>query len=216
MKFKAVITGDIVSFTQLDPKSRTRLTSELKKCFSELERKRITEREIEIFRGDSFQGVINNPAEALLVALYIRSYIIKSTIKFKNSKTDARISIGIGKVNKLKSKIIESDGEAFILSGRGLDEMKNSDALIKIISRYEQFNEIFNIVCTLMEPLIQNWSFPQAEVVYYALNGYNQIEISKKIKITQASVNQRVKLSNWNELKEAINFSRMFILRNVK
>jgi len=66
-----------------------------------------------IFRGDSFQGVLSRPDEALNAALIIRASLL-SKFKGKRTRLDSRIAIGIGKIDYLPlDQAGEGDGEAF-------------------------------------------------------------------------------------------------------
>ncbi|NBC84042.1 MAG: hypothetical protein GVY19_11790 [Bacteroidetes bacterium] len=84
--------------------------------------------EFEIFRGDSFQGLIHNPADALKTAICLRASLRRYT---NNSALDdirdARIAIGIGEGDTRMTIITESDGEVFKRSDTVLDSIKKSN-----------------------------------------------------------------------------------------
>lgn len=70
----------------------------------------------EFFRGDSWQCLLVEPRWALRVAVLVRVTLL-STLK-----VDTRVSIGIGAVETVSpDRISLSRGEAFTLSGEGLD-----------------------------------------------------------------------------------------------
>jgi len=71
-----------------------------------------------ITRGDGWQVALQKPENALRLGLFIRS-VVKSEFK-----TDTRVSIGLGTVDRLEpDNIVESTGPAFILSGHGLEAL---------------------------------------------------------------------------------------------
>ncbi len=127
----SVITGDIVQSSLLNQEERKMVLFELKELFKSWNK--LFPIEFTIYRGDSFQAVLKNPAKSLLVSLLIRAKLRSLSTQNSLAKIwDARISIGIGEIDFEAEKIIESDGEAFQLSGRNLDEMKRKDERIRL------------------------------------------------------------------------------------
>ena len=127
-KIYTVITGDLVK-SALFKSLRNNALDHLKKILKSAEKLEEDRNEFitftDIFRGDSFQGVISNPYKSLKVALFIRAELLKRRIR--KEQIDGRIAIGLGPIESLnKRKIKESDGEAFRYSGRAFDEMKRT------------------------------------------------------------------------------------------
>lgn len=54
----------------------------------------------------------------------IRAYLIGNAPEDEKNGWDARISVGIGATEYKGESIVVSDGEAFRLSGRGLDNIE--------------------------------------------------------------------------------------------
>lgn len=77
---------------------------------------------MEMYRGDSFQVVVDNPELALSVAIALRAKL-KASTPDKSEVWDARLSLGIGDVSFASGNILTSDGEAFRLSGRAFDNI---------------------------------------------------------------------------------------------
>ncbi|HSJ12070.1 MAG TPA: hypothetical protein VK916_05260, partial [Gillisia sp.] len=69
-----------------------------------------------IYRGDSFQGIVKNPEEALLIALQIKAAInrihLKKTKKSRaySKIADFKIAIGIGTQELEREALAESNG----------------------------------------------------------------------------------------------------------
>lgn len=198
-KHYAVITGDLISSSTKERKS---LLTELKRALDTFISKKnsLTISGYELYRGDSFQGVIDDPENALKKALQIRTYLKKSS---KNPDSDARIAIGIGTIDYPASSIAESDGEAFRNSGPVLDEMKNG-IKIKLKSPWKAINEEMAVQLVLADAIISRWSAPQAEVIAQSLNAQKQIEIASSLGISQSAVNQRLKAANWEAIEQLI------------
>lgn len=198
-KFYTVMTGDLVSSSTKERKS---LLMELKRALDTFITKKtaLPISGYELYRGDSFQGVIDEPEEALKKVLQIRTYLKKSS---KNPDSDARIAIGIGTIDYPANSIAESDGEAFRNSGPVLDEMKN-EMKIKLKTPWKVVNEEMEVQLVLADAIISRWSASQAEVISKSLEGHKQTEIASSLGISQSAVNQRLKAANWEAIEQLI------------
>jgi hypothetical protein len=139
MALYAVINGDIIGSTKMSDKMRGHYIEHLKKGFERLRKEKSLGiiRNLEMYRGDSFQAALDKPAKVLRVVLLLRSLSRMSQTRLMvNTRTkkvlvnsaadipDLRIAVGIGKITKLEKKLMESDGDAFHRSGRLFDSMK--------------------------------------------------------------------------------------------
>jgi hypothetical protein len=77
MKIKGVITGDIIQSTRIKPENKQLVLDTIRNTVYEMEK--WSKMKLEIFRGDSFQIVIDNPYEAVRIAILIRAGLQKST-----------------------------------------------------------------------------------------------------------------------------------------
>ncbi len=193
---KAVITGDLVNSTQYNSEQLTAVLDRLTKEFSSLEHTNFR-----MFRGDSFQGVIDQTQLALLYALRIRTAI--ASMKFSDSKirSDARIAIGLGTIDFTRDSILESNGAAFRHSGAALDEMKNSAQRISLRATTSTITDEFKVSLALLDGLMSKWGIASHEVVYYLTKDYKEQQIAEIIGISQAAVNARKKVVQWDAIK---------------
>lgn len=200
----AVITADLVDSSNY---SESFLDEILKNLNSEFEKlhQDYAENEIdfEIYRGDSFQGIISKYQDSLKIALQIKSLVNK--VKSKDQKTssslaDVKIAIGIGTFDYKGDSIAESNGQAFQLSGRTLDEMKNDSRKIRLKTPLESLNSEFEASLFLLDTVMEKWSQASAEVVYFLLKGMKETEIAKILNISQSAVNQRKKACGWEAI----------------
>jgi predicted DNA-binding protein YlxM (UPF0122 family) len=197
MNIFAVITGDIIKSSKIREEERSHLLNELKTSFEKINERFIKAAipPFEIYRGDSFQIVLQEPQQALLIGFIIRAKLRSITTSEKKEVInywDARISIGIGSIAYQGEKIVESDGEAFQLSGRGLDEMKKRNSL-GIRTRWPAINEEFEVACALSETIVDRWTVSQAKVIYsYLLENKTQQELAEEFDITQGAISQRI------------------------
>ena len=123
----SVLTGDIVNSSKI-PDAGVSLMKGLNK-FLDQQKKNYPDIKFEFYRGDAFQIVLFQPELAIKLATLIRTFVISSSPK-PAQRYDVRISIGLGTADKLDSKIILSNGPAFIFSGHGLDKIKIKERLV--------------------------------------------------------------------------------------
>lgn len=162
---KGVITGDIIGSTQIDPTDRELLLNTIRSITNDAAQ--WSEIRLEIFRGDSFQMIVNNPIKALRIAILTRVGLQKSSPT--STKWDARIALGIGTITfDQERSVIESDGEAFRNSGREFDELGKYKRLA-IKAPWEEFNQEFKVNTMFADELISSWTIPQAQAMYLSL-----------------------------------------------
>jgi len=194
-----VLTGDVV---ESSTGSRSELLTNLKEVFKKINALQPQlDLSFELYRGDSFQGIILKPEDALKYSLLIRT-----SLKSKDSPggRDARIAIGLGKVDFIADSISTSDGEAFRNSGPILDTLKAEDIGLKIRTPWKQINEEFDVSLFLADAIIKRWTVAQAEVISESLMGKTQGDIATQLGITQSAVNQRLKAASWEAINELI------------
>ena len=216
-----VITGDIVSSSSMEPSLREQLFGEVDELLSMMSKDYISH--FETFRGDSLQCMVKSPTVALRSALIIRSFFRAYIPELRTSKTkakkrqekssrgyfttsfDIRLGIGIGPVDFIKkNKISSSDGEAFRLSGEGLDELMQGTQRLALNTINKDFNEMMEPSILLVDGIIQKWTQNQAELVLHKLQQRKEEEIASLLKISQSAVNQRSKTAQWPAIEKLI------------
>ncbi len=212
-KVYAVITGDIVDSTKLDSGQRNRLFKILKNTFSVIKKIEPTT-SFKVFRGDSFQGISESPQMALGYAIMIRAALRTVEQDALENMWDARIAVGIGKVEYPDKEILKADGEAFRNSGRMLNKMK-SDERILIKTPWKSVNEEFDVTCALSDGIIKKWSSSQAQVIVKQIAGMNQTEIAEELKISQAATHYRLKAANWDAINRFLKRYQTVINQNL-
>ncbi|HEY4789097.1 MAG TPA: SatD family protein [Bacteroidales bacterium] len=201
MAVYSVLTGDIIDSSKLNDLQRKILLEQMKQLFDELSAKD-SNLKIDIFRGDSFQGVQTNIDIALLTSLKIKAGLKRSSLA--KTGIDTRIAIGIGEISMFSEKIQESDGEAFRNSGQMLDKLKGQESTLMFKSPWNEVNDEIDVHCFTLDAITGRWSPQMAEVVFELLDGYKQVQIASKLGITQPSVNQRIKLANWSAIEKVL------------
>jgi hypothetical protein len=202
MKY-GVITGDVTNFTSIAIDKREALiikTSRLIKSW-------VSKPEYaEIFRGDSFQLLFDNINETLKRSIQLRCWFKQHIEEKQKDALDARISIGFGEIDYFGKSVLDADGEAFHLSGRAFDGMKNVQDYFQVSTADNKLNEQLRVILNLANIIISQWTKTQAEVIFLQLEGKTQQEMADELKIAQSAVNNRLKLARWKEIDKTMRY----------
>ncbi len=203
----AVISADLLSSSGYSREYLEKVLVALKDEFEELKTiNKSAASNFKIFRGDSFQGIVEFPAESLKIAIRLKTVINRLQVD-KNSRAitaDIRCAIGIGTYDFKRESISESNGQAFQFSGRTLDSMKNSARKTLLKTPMESIDNEFNTSLFLFDTLTDKWSTASAEVVYFLLKGFKEQDIAEKLEISQSAVNQRKKAAGWDAIAQLL------------
>lgn len=206
---KGVITGDVVGSTKINdfgklPKLINDLITEISLC--------CTKCKVEISRGDSFQVLVEDPKQALLVALLIRAGFRKSSIDLGNKDLDVRLSVGIGEVSYMDEKIGQSNGEAFILSGHGFDNLTKTQRL-SVQTFSDSINSELKVETAFIDDIVSNWTHLHGEIMYQSLlTDSTQCELAKKLGTSQQNICKRLRCAKEKLVRLYLNrFSSLII-----
>lgn len=189
---KAIITGDVVLSSLFSSEIKENVLKSISKLFENHNGR------MEIYRGDSFQGLLNDPLLALEIVYQIRMYTRLLAPK-TNDIMDCRLAIGIGTIDHESEKVLQGDGPAYRNSGPYLDNMQKDERVV-CITPWKRVNDELETEIVLAEALVRRWTRLQVEVLIEAMNGENQLQIAKKLNITQSAVNQRLMAASWNAI----------------
>lgn len=187
MIIKGVITGDVIGSSQIKLEDRTQLLN----CFYEMkdELQSISPFEMELFRGDSFQLLVDKPEMTTKLAILLRAGLIQYTPSKKEVIWDAKVSIGIGAVDFISDEIITSDGEAFQYSGRQFDKMGKQRLVVT--TPWSEVNEELAVSTPFADDIITRWSIKQAEITYMSLiRNQSQKELAESIGTSAQNVSK--------------------------
>ncbi len=194
-----VLTGDIIDSTMLTAKERMNVLQGINAEVEDFPFSSPYQEKQELFyRGDSFQLVMNEVEQSLLLCLILRCKAIKETKK----KVDIRISIGIGKTEYLTDSIVSSDGEAFRNSGRSLEQMK--EHRIVVTTENEHWNKHVNTSFALLDEIMSKWSTEMTQAVYFSLKGETQQEIADRYEVKQPAIHKRLKHAGYQSIEQLI------------
>ncbi|WP_312818696.1 SatD family protein [Kaistella carnis] len=191
----AIITGDIINSQKSDTEIWLPKLKELMASWSS------TPENWEVYRGDEFQ------LKCSVDGVFHKALLLKSLIKtFEN--LDVRLAIGIGNEVFRSEKITESNGSAYVNSGRLLTDIKLNGRTLAIQTENEKVNRDLNILFKWASIDFDNWTAATAEIIHQLLRNseLTQEELAKELNITQSSVSQRFKRANFDLLQETNQF----------
>lgn len=199
MKIGAIITGDIIDSTKLSLKDRGVMLDVLRSIPSVLSP--IQDVSIDIFRGDSFQIGISDVPEVLRSVLAIRALLRSHKMESSKMLLDARLAIGIGTLDYESDALSTSDGEAYRLSGKLLDDMGKSR--LKIMTPWRSVNEELELETAFADDIISSWTQSQSRIILLSLlTSQSHAEMSQQLGISRQMVDKSLKASK-EELMQA-------------
>ena len=217
----AVLTGDLVSSSRLTSNQSQQAMELLRtsavlfeRCFSGT-----VYGNMDTFRHDSWQLLLNKPEQAFRTALFLRSALKMESDA--TTKFDTRISIGIGTVEYIApERISDSRGSAFTLSGRGIDTMKSSSLALSIdLENIEPWNDLINAVIPLIDCIATDWTPTESRAVNAALMGRTQEESAtlwasnKKSRPTRQAVGDSLIRAHWNTVHSVLRQAEKKVLK---
>lgn len=193
----AIITGDIINSQKSDTEAWLPKLKDLLGTWSE------TPDNWEIYRGDEFQ------LKCSVDEVFHKALLIKSLIKTAEN-LDVRIAIGIGNEIFRSEKITESNGSAYVNSGRLLTDIKALGKTLAIQTENDKVNRDLNILLKWAAIDFDNWTAATAEIIHQLLRNSDltQEELARELNITQSSVSQRLKRANFELLQETDQYFR--------
>jgi len=193
----AVITGDIINSQHADTEV---WITKLKNLLDTWGSSPAT---WEIYRGDEFQFKCN------IDDVFWHFLAIKSLIKSQEN-LDVRIAIGIGEENFSSEKITESNGSAYVNSGRLLNDLKSDGHTVSIKTSNDSIDRDLNILLKWASIDFDNWTMATAEIIHEMImnQDYTQEDLAKKFTISQSSISQRLKRANYELIVETNQYFR--------
>lgn len=205
----AVLTGDIISFSDYAEKTRREILSVLNQSAARIQNLYPAEMpyNIGLYRGDGWQLVVMDPSLALKVALLIRC-ALKTGIDSK--RMDTRIAIAIGTADYMPEGDIETgDGEVFRASGYLLESLSRQTHLgcRWPAASSSTLEEVLDAMLQLLDSVVNQWTVRQARAVSGALQGWRQVDIAQSWvpdPISQQAVAQHLDSASWNVISHAL------------
>lgn len=216
---RAVISGDIIAYTSLSDADKPKIENSIGQLFQELESR------FDVFsrmiKGDYLECYIPDPANALRVALLIKSFIKACALELDDSKDKRlsafkthgiRLAIGIGEITRFDRDKGIIDGEAIYFSGRTISDISATFDKERIVIKSTLFiktnDERLTIelepLLALLDILISKSTAKQSNVLYLKLLGNSEDAIAKKLDLFQSTVNEHSTSLGWNAIEKAV------------
>ena len=155
----SVLTGDIVDSRTIDPKHYDAMLYRLQQTLADI--KTSYGAMYEIFRGDSFQITFTKPLPAMRCALLLKMALLASS---PDAPIHVRLALGVGGYRDLRSNSGTSSGEAFELSGMGLDNIKTSE--IALLTHIPTLNDHLQLATRFLNYQLASITPKQAEALW--------------------------------------------------
>ena len=120
---------------------------------------------------------------------------------------DIRSSIGIGSC----SDVLADNGEAFVLSGHGLDALKSQQHTFTVDTCWKEVNEQLNLNMEFIEMIMSRWTPVQGRIAAYHFMNVPREKITKKVFVTHSAVSQALKVTNTDLIERIIRSSEDII-----
>jgi hypothetical protein len=200
----AVFTGDIVASSRLSEGELGRVMARLSAAAEQVESwtKPAQVNVFERFRGDGWQAVASEPAQALRACLFFRA-----TVRGLGPALDTRISVGIGGGRVAPGRPLgAASGAAFEASGRGLDAIARPRRFAVDWERPPGCAPVAVSVFVLSDAVSARWTAKQAEVFRLMLSpsACTQSVVADRLGISQQMVAKHLASGGEWALQQAI------------
>ncbi|MEG0926886.1 MULTISPECIES: SatD family protein [Chryseobacterium] len=193
----AVITGDIINSQHADTEVWITKLKNLLEIWGS------APGTWEIYRGDEFQFKCN------IDDVFWHFLAIKSLIKSQEN-LDVRIAIGIGEESFSSDKVTESNGTAYVNSGRLLNDLKSDGHTVAIKTSSDSVDRDLNILLKWSSKDFDNWTMATSEIIHEMImnKDITQEDLAKRFAISQSSISQRLKRANYELIVETNQYFR--------
>lgn len=154
------------------------------------------------FRGDGFQMLCNDLGSGVTTMLLVKAWLTWHSHEYAEGKhLETRLFLGVGPMVTGKT-LGSSSGEAFVLSGRGLDKLSPPSTMGIAIAGRENRGLIH--VVNLLDEISSRWKPAQCETMFYLLHGMNYTDIAETTGRSKSTISQAGRSLGWPRLKSTI------------
>lgn len=196
MTMRAVVTGDIIGSTKVDPQMWLPTLKQV------LNRWGTEPGGWETYRGDSFQLILNSAEQVWEVMIWLKAGIRAM------QGLDVRLGIGIGPVTFQSGRVTQSNGDAFIRSGQIFDALAKMDQNVAIKTPWEDFDQEVNLGLKLLTTIISDWTSISCQAILTKLEHprKSQMELGTLLGITQHAVSARLTRAKFDMVMEWVRY----------
>ena len=205
----ATISADIVSSTSLSAQALIDISYAIKKCLLEFE----TSYDGfwgRLVKGDSIECVVQNPKDALRIALgiktLIKSFVPDGGASKKFSQYGVRIAVAIDDLRIINRNLDIIDGEAIYLSGRAVSEKKTKSEMFAVCGSGCPCRKEIQIMVSMIDAILNQAKPRQCEAMYYKLRGISQNDISAIMDIKPPTVTAHLQAICWSSIEPVLEY----------
>ena len=194
----AVITGDIVGSRKLSGAEFKQVMQRLEQLLGAFSTRFQTA--FDIFRGDSFQ-LVTSPADAARLAT-----IIDLTLRSNVPAVTVRQCIGIGQGAANNDNVKTATGEAYLLSGHGLDEIKGRG--LRINSANAEFQTHSELLTRFFDSHLERLTATQAQVVlaYLLADNKSHEQLATRLDKKRSNVTRILNTSQYHLITDYLDY----------
>ncbi|WP_105254787.1 hypothetical protein [Pseudoalteromonas sp. T1lg75] len=148
-----------------------------------------------IYRGDAFQCILGKTPVPLQATLMLRLYL-------RSHGLDARISEARGPIDNYRQDVKTATGAALLLSGKGLDTIKNKRLSLSLYE--EPLSASFALNIRFVDHLVSHTSQKQAQALYWYhwLEHQDHAAIAAQMGSSRANVTKLLNAGQYHLLDE--------------
>ncbi|GGO70204.1 hypothetical protein [Bowmanella pacifica] len=198
-KVYAVLTGDLVASSHIPANEYDALLYALDQTLRYLCRKNAGQ--YNVYRGDAFQLLLNKPQDWAYSAILLR-------LAMRSQQQDCRLSVGIGTISNPRPDVKSATGEAFTLSGTGLDSLPQG-LRMNAQSTEEDFNWHMGITLRQTDALISQMTVRQAQALqeYLLLEDKSHLAVAKRLHTSRVNATKLLNQGHYDLLMQVILYS---------
>ncbi len=202
----AVLTGDLVDSTRLTSAQYKQAISGLNTVLENIKGR--TQCHYELFRGDGFQVVFPEPEEAVQAMFTLRLFL-NSQIEDVAINCTQALAYGTGELSK--SSPGTSTGEAFIQSGRALDNARGGEFRViqaTVTNAKTSQQPAIDIMCSQLSYVLNRLSKKQADLLYqYISQDFPKHQVlADNNHTSRQNISERLKAAGGDLLVPFINY----------
>ncbi|MBT1063520.1 hypothetical protein KJY73_08035 [Bowmanella sp. Y26] len=192
----AVLTGDIVASGQIPSADYDALLYSLDQTLRYLCQEHAGQ--YNIYRGDAFQLLLENPQSWAASAILLRLAML-------SQQQDCRLSIGIGSLSNPRPDVKSATGEAFTLSGTGLDNLPQGQRMCAR-SPDQDFNWHISVNLRQTDALLSQLTVRQSQALqeYLTIKDKNHRAVAKRLHTSRVNATKLLNQAHYDLLMQVI------------
>lgn len=198
----AVLSGDLVNSTQLSSTLYQQAIQLLEQqCLAWQQQFPL---HYQLFRGDAFQLVLEDPHQVMRCAMQIRLALqAKAPL---TEQVGVTLSVGLGDYQLMGDSPATSQGEAFELSGRGLD--KATSGSLQLHTRHPHLQQTLVLNTAFVDHLLSGLTASQAQVLlcYMQMDFAEHHLIAERLNSSRQNVSQHLQRAAAPLIKRYLEF----------